>query len=87
MSDSYHCTYKMVFPIDEYGRLGGLYSLADLPIMEHKEMTRTGVIEAQDQNRQTFKIRDTEKNFVEWVPMEDVTVVQDARKFLVEDNG
>ena len=83
----YNCTYKKVFPIDEYGRLGGFYSLADLPIMEHKEMTRTGVIEAQDQNRQTFKIRDTEKNFVEWVPMEDVTVVQDARKFLVEDNG
>ena len=87
MSDLYSCTYKKVFPVDEYGRLGGFYSLADLPIMEHKEMTRTGVIEAQAQNRQTFKIRDTEKNFVEWVPMEDVTVVQDARKFLVEDNG
>ena len=87
MSDVYNCTYKKVFPVDEFGRLGGFYSLADLPIMEHKEMTRTGVIEAQDQNRQTFKIRDTEKNFVEWVPMEDVTVVQDARKFLVEDNG
>ncbi len=87
MSDLYKCTYKKVFPIDEYGRLGGFYSLADLPIMEHKEMTRTGVIEAQDQNRQTFKIRDTEKNFVEWVPMDDVTVVQDPRKLLVEGNG
>ena len=84
MSDLYHCTYKKVFPVDEYGRLGGFYSLADLPIMEHKEMTRTGVIEAQDQNRQTFKIRDTEKNFVEWVPMDDVTVVQDSRKLLNE---
>ena len=73
-----------MFPVDEYGRLGGFYSLADLPIMEHKEMTRTGVIEAQDQNRQTFKIRDTEKNFVEWVPMDDVTVVQDSRKLLNE---
>ena len=83
----YHCTYRKVFPIDEYGRIGGLYSLADLRIMEHKEMTRTGVIEAQDQNRQTFKIRDTEKNFVEWVPMDDVTVVQDPRKLLVEGNG
>ena len=80
----YHCTYKMTFPIDEFGRLGGMYSLADLPIMEHKEMTRTGVIEAQDQNRQTFKIRDTEKNFVEWVPMGDVTGGQDSRKLLNE---
>ena len=84
MSDLYHCTYKKVFPVDEYGRLGGFYSLADLPIMEHKEMTRTGVIEAQDQNRQTFKIRDTEKNFVEWVPMDDVTVIQDPKKLLNE---
>ena len=84
MSDLYKCTYKKVFPIDEYGRLGGFYSLADLPIMEHKEMTRTGVIEAQDQNRQTFKIRDTEKNFVEWVPMDDVTVIQDPKKLLNE---
>ena len=84
MSDLYHCTYKKVFPVDEYGRPGGFYSLADLPIMEHKEMTRTGVIEAQDQNRQTFKIRDTEKNFVEWVPMDDVTVIQDPKKLLME---
>ena len=84
MSDLYKCTYKKVFPIDEYGRLGGFYSLADLPIMEHKEMSRTGVIEAQDQNRQTFKIRDTEKNFVEWVPMDDVTVIQDPKKLLNE---
>ena len=84
MSDVYNCTYKKVFPVDEFGRLGGFYSLADLPIMEHKEMTRTGVIESLDQNRQTFKIRDTEKNFVEWVPMGDVTVVQDSRKLLNE---
>ena len=82
--NEYHCTYKMTFPLDEYGRLGGFYSLADLPIMEHKEMSRTGVIEAQDQNRQTFKIRDTEKNFVEWVPMDDVTVIQDPKKLLNE---
>ena len=80
MSDLYHCTYKKVFPVDEYVRLGGFYSLADLPIMEHKEMTRTGVIEAQDKNRQSFKVRDIEKNFTEWVPMTDVTVVQDPRK-------
>ena len=76
----YHCTYKMTFPLDEYGRLGGFYSLADLPIVQHKEMTRTGIIEAQDKKRQSFKIRDIEKNFIEWVPMTDVTVVQDSRK-------
>ena len=84
MSDLYHCTYKKVFPLDEYGRIGGLYSLADLPIMEHKEMSRSGVIVAKNEEEQFYKIRDTEKNFEEWVPMMDVTVVQDPRKLLVE---
>ena len=87
MSDLYHCTYKKVFPLDEYGRIGGLYSLADLPIMEHKEMSRSGVIVAKNEEEQFYKVRDMEKNFEEWVPMMDVTVVQDARKLLVEKNN
>ena len=87
MSDLYHCTYRKVFPIDEYGIIGGLYSLADLPIMEHKEMSRSGVIVAKNEEEQFYKVRDTEKNFEEWVPMMDVTVVQDPRKLLVEGNG
>ena len=80
----YHCTYRMEFPVDEFGRLGGLYSLADLPIMEHKQLTRNGVIIATNEERQYFKIRDVEKNFESWVPMMDVTVVQDPRKLLNE---
>ena len=80
----YHCTYKKVFPVDEFGRPGGFYSLADLPIMEHKELTRSGVIVAKNDEEQYYKVRDTEKNFVEWVPMADVTIVQDARKLLNE---
>ena len=82
MSDLYHCTYRKVFPVDEYGRLGGLYSLADLPIMEHKELTRSGVIIAKNEEEQYYKVRDTEKNFTEWVPMVDVIVVQDPRKIV-----
>ena len=80
----YHCTYKKVFPVDEYGRPGGFYSLADLPIMEHKELTRSGIILAKNEEEQYYKVQDSEKNFTEWVPMSDVTIVQDARKFLVE---
>ena len=80
----YHCTYRMTFPLDEYGRLGGLYSLADLPIMEHKELTRSGIILAKNEEEQYYKVQDSEKNFTEWVPMCDVTIVQDARKLLVE---
>ena len=84
MSDLYHCTYRKVFPVDEYGRIGGLYSLADLPIMEHKEMSRSGVIVAKNEEEQFYKVRDIEKNFEEWVPMCDVTIVQDAKKLLNE---
>ena len=80
----YHCTYKMEFPIDEFGRLGGLYSLADLPIMEHKQLSRNGIIIATNEERQYFKIRDVEKNFESWVPMMDVTVVSAPRKLLNE---
>jgi hypothetical protein len=72
----------MTFPIDEFGRLGGLYSLADLPIMEHKEMSRNGIIVETNDERQYYKVRDVEKNFESWVPMMDVTVVQDPRKLL-----
>ena len=73
-----------MFPVDEYGRPGGFYSLADLPIMEHKELTRSGIILAKNEEEQYYKVQDSEKNFTEWVPMSDVTIVQDARKLLVE---
>ena len=78
----YHCTYKKEFPVDEYGRLGGLYSLADLPIMEHKQLSRNGIIVAKNEERQYYKIRDIEKNFESWVPMMDVTVVQEKLTYV-----
>ena len=84
MSDLYHCTYRKVFPVDEYGRIGGMYSLADLPIVQHQKMVRVGIIESKNEQHQYYKVRDVEKNFTEWVPMCDVTIVQDARKLLVE---
>ena len=69
---TYNCTYKKEFPVDEYGRIGGLYSLADLPVVQHKELTRDGIIEAKNEQHQYYKVRDVEKNFMEWVPMMDV---------------
>ena len=69
---TYKCTYKKEFPVDEYGRIGGLYSLADLPVVQHKELTRDGIIEAKNEQHQYYKVRDVEKNFIEWVPMMDV---------------
>ncbi len=74
MSASYNCTYTYDFPVDEYGRLGGLYSLVDLPIVGHERMVRVGVIEAKNEEGQMYKVRDSEKNFLKWVPMADVEI-------------
>ena len=29
------CKYKYEFPVDEFGRLGGLFTLVDLPIAKY----------------------------------------------------
>ena len=70
----YHCTYKMTFPLDEFGRLGGLYSLADLPIAKNERMVRVGILEAKNEEHQMYKIRDKEKGFTKWIPMTDVEI-------------
>ena len=70
----YRCYYEKEWPLDEYGRPGGFYSLADLPIVQHKRMTRDGILEAKNDEAQKYKVRDVEKNFVNWVPMNDVTI-------------
>ena len=71
---TYYCTYTDEFPVDEYGRLGGMYSLADLPIVQHKRMTRDGILEAKNDEAQKYKVRDVEKNSIHWVPMDDVII-------------
>ena len=42
----YRCYYTKEYPVDEFGRPGGFYSLADLPVVGHDRLTRRGVIEA-----------------------------------------
>ena len=74
MSNTYHCIYTKEFPLDEFGRLGGFYSLADLPIVEYTEQSRDGILEAKNDEAQKYKVRDVEKNFTEWVPMDDVII-------------
>ena len=38
------CTYKKLFPVDEWGRPGGFYSLADVPIANEKVLVREGTV-------------------------------------------
>ena len=72
MSSTYQCTYKKVFPVDEYGRLGGLYSLADLPIAKYEKLYRKGNVVARNEPGTKYLVRDVEKLFVIWVPVKDV---------------
>ena len=71
---TYHFTYTDEFHVNEYGRLGSMYSLADLPIVQHKRMTRDGILEAKNDEAQKYKVRDVEKNSIHWVPMDDVII-------------
>ena len=71
---TYHCTYTKEFPVDEFGILGGMYSLADLPIREYKMLTRDGILEAKNEEAQKYKVRDVETNRIEWVLMDDVEI-------------
>lgn len=70
----YRCYYKKEFPVDEYGRPGGFYSLADLPIMKHDVLSRRGIVEAKNEENQMYKVRDVDLNREFWVPMADVEV-------------
>ena len=35
---TYTCKYKADWPVVEYGRLGGMYSLADMPVQGYVEL-------------------------------------------------
>ena len=71
------CTYTYEFTVDEFGRPGGMYSLADLPIVAIKELTRTGTIIAQDSTNQLYEIKDDGRDpggFTVVVPMNQVVI-------------
>ena len=63
----YLCTYRKKLPVDEFGRLGGFYSLADIPIAGYEIKERRGIIlgqyEDKDKDGNTlYKIQDVEKH-------------------------
>jgi hypothetical protein len=70
----YRCYYKKVFPLDEFGRLGGEYSLADLPVDRYEELSRPGVVEALNEEHQSYYVKDQEKEFRVWVPIKNVAL-------------
>ena len=73
-----NCTYTYSFPVDEWGRLGGLYSTADVPIAKFQDLTRDGIIIAQNEKGSAYKVRDVKEGFVRWVPSNNVEVEDDS---------
>ncbi|OUU29463.1 MAG: hypothetical protein CBB97_02485 [Candidatus Endolissoclinum sp. TMED37] len=71
------CTYTYKFVVDEFGRPGGMYSLADLPITGSKVLERTGTIISQDSVNELYEIKDTGKDpggFTIVIPFADVKI-------------
>lgn len=78
---TYTCKYKAEWPVDEYGRLGGMYSLADLPVQGYVEMEREGKLLAKDSKRQVYEVQDSEKQFVKRVVSFDkVTNIEEVEE-------
>ena len=76
---TYTCKYKAEWPVDEFGRLGGMYSLADLPIQGYVEMERTGTLVSQDSKREMYEVQDSEKMFVKRVvPFDKVSNIEEV---------
>ena len=67
------CTYTYKFVVDEFGRPGGMYSLADLPVAGIKVLEREGTLISQDSKKKLYQIKD-DKGFTVVVPMSDVEV-------------
>ena len=61
--DTPKCTYRKLFPIDEFGRPGGFYSLADLPIANEKVLVREGTVIAVDYETEVYEVKDSAKGW------------------------
>ena len=60
---SYNCTFTVKdIPLDEFGRPGGMYSMADLPIAKIGDYTSTGSLVARDTNKRLVEVLDDRSN-------------------------
>ena len=69
------CKYKYKFPVDELGRPGAMYSLADLPVAGYKVLERIGTLKKRDTEKELYELKDDEKNWNLVVPFADVEII------------
>tara|TARA_B100001287_G_scaffold183691_1_gene154945 strand:- start:575 stop:814 length:240 start_codon:yes stop_codon:yes gene_type:complete len=77
------CRYKFKFPVDEFGRPGGMYSLADLPVVGYKILERVGTLKKRDTAKKLYELQDMEKNWTLVVPFEDVEIITSPLKEVI----
>ena len=76
---SYAAKFKLEnMPMDEYGRLGGPYSLADLPVVKTGTYEGLGILIQRDSEKKLVKLQDEKsgKEFI--VPFEDLCDVDEV---------
>ena len=76
---SYAAKFKVDnMPMDEYGRLGGPYSLADLPVVKTGTCEGLGILIQRDSEKKLVKLQDEKsgKEFI--VPFEDLWDVDEV---------
>ena len=77
------CRYKFKFPVDEFGRPGGMYSLADLPVVGYKILERVGTLKKRDTAKKLYELTDIEKSWTLVVPFDDVEIITSPLKEVI----
>ena len=63
LGKSYNCTFTVKdIPLDQFGRPGGMYSMADLPIAKYGNYTSTGALVARDTASRLVEVLDDKSN-------------------------
>ena len=70
---SYAAKFKLEnMPLDEYGRLGGPHSLADLPVVKMGTYEGLGILLQRDTEKKLVKLQDEKSNKEFVVPFKDL---------------
>ena len=86
VGESYGCKFRVKnVPLDEFGRLGGLLSLTDLPIAKYGDYEGFGFLKQRDTEQELVVVVDekTDKEFV--CAYDDIWDVDEVK--LVEDEA
>ena len=73
---TYKVKYKHEFPVDEWDRPSGFYTLADVPIAGIKVLERTGELIAKNIEHKMFYVKDDDNLAMNiWVKADDVEIL------------